>query len=348
MMSSMGEAVRLFAAISEAWRRQRPAVLAVVASVRGSAYRRPGAKMVADSAGIITGTVSGGCLEGDIAQHAPAVIAEGRSRLLEYDLSENTMWSLGIGCKGRIGVLVVPAPAADDFWQTAMGAVAGGRPVVLVWEVEGSGRAGLAADGRWWGDPVPAAVAAAAADLLGNGGRLAMVADGARTYLVDPIRPADTLIVAGAGHDAAPVVRLAQSVGFAVTVLDARPAYNTPERFGEGVHHQLSRPDSWTEAPADAWWLVMNHHQRLDEASLKLALASRPRWVGVLGPLERTREMLAAIGRDVADGPLFAPVGLDLGAESPEEVAVSIVAHMMASRSGRPPSLLHGRQRIHQ
>lgn len=338
----------VFAAVRSSWQQGRRAALATIVAVRGSAYRRPGAKMMMDSAGKMVGTVSGGCLEGDLFQWAEQVMASGVPRMVTYNLAEDTMWSLGIGCKGALDVLVMPVEPSDAFWQQTLGYVESEAPFALVFDWSGTMRAGMGAGGERWGGALPAEIERVVPRVLERGLRTEVVDGGDRRYVVDPVRPAESLVVCGAGHDAVPVVNLAHKTGFAVTVLDSRPLFNRPQCFSVPVTHWVKRPHEITGGVKPGqYWLVMNHHQALDEASLALALPSGPRWVGVLGPLERTRDMLARIGRNLQDGPVFAPVGLDLGAETPDEVAVSIVSQLMVARSGRSAGLLSGRAKIH-
>jgi len=210
-------------------------------------------------------------------------------------------------------------------------------------------RVALTRQGDHWGDPLSPALRDALWQALTETTRAEIRDIEGTRWVVDPLLPPDPLVVAGAGHDAIPVVALAANVGFEVTVLDPRPAFNGPSRFPTpGVHFLVEEPEVASPEPlSDRWWIIMNHNQRRDEAALKLALTSRPRWIGVLGPLSRTREMLEHIGHQGTDGPIVAPVGLDLGAETPEEVAVSIVAQLMAERAGRKAEPLAGRERIH-
>ncbi|MBX5466940.1 MAG: XdhC family protein [Firmicutes bacterium] len=348
-MSSLLEARETFHAIAEAWARGKKATLALLVSVRGSAYRRPGAKMMMAEDNRMHGTLSGGCLEGDLYQWAELAMADGENRIQSYDLTENDMWGLGIGCKGAVDILLTPVSPEDGFWRETFARAEGLAPFALALELPQGRRTGLDGAGHTWGDPPAPALREAMAEALKSGTRAAVRAIEGSQWVIDPLLPPDPLVVAGAGHDAIPVVARATEVGFAVTVLDPRAAFNGPSRFPQpGVEFLVAEPDA---VPPDRllhrWWVIMNHNQARDEAALRLALASRPRWIGVLGPLSRTREMLTNIGHAFQDGPIVAPVGLDLGAETPEEVAVSIVAQLMAERSGRSATPLAGRERIH-
>ncbi|MCY0877481.1 MAG: XdhC family protein [Firmicutes bacterium] len=340
-MSSIREARAHFRAARD-WHAagHRVAWLTLV-DVKGSAYRRPGAKMVMASNGRMQGTLSGGCLEGDLYLHAEKAWENGTPSLHQYDLTEDEMWGLGIGCKGQVTIWIEPMNPTDPFWQAFGQALETDAP--LVWGGElpqglryfGRPTEGwtLSGDGEWGVTPEA---------LMGQGaiGRQ-------ETRWWDVMRPPERLIVAGAGHDAKPVVALAYQAGFDVVVLDPREHVNTDRDFPHAEHWLKSASDLTPDMVRESFWVIMNHHQRRDEETLKLASQSQPKFLGVLGPRARTEEMLAKTGVDGASLPLHSPVGLDLGAESPEEVAVSIVGELIAARQGRTGGSLNGRERIH-
>lgn len=348
-MSSILEALDTLNAMEDAWKRNQPTALVMITQVQGSAYRRPGTKMMMAADGRMRGTISGGCLEGDVYQWAELAMTQNKPRVQVYDLTENDMWGLGIGCKGVVEVWIQPVSSEDPFWQETRRHLTQNRPVTLILAMPEGTRSGMTDDGSRWGDPLPPSLDSAIRVHRQESTRLEKVTVKGYTYILDTLMPPDPLVVAGAGHDAVPVVALATSVGFAVTVLDPRPAFNNSQRFASPL------TEFWVQEPHevsparldDRYWLIMNHHQARDEAALALALEANPRWIGVLGPLSRTREMLEKIGRSLDDGPLWAPVGLDLGAESAEEVAVSIVSQLMAARRHRSAEPLAGRERIH-
>lgn len=170
--------------------------------------------------------------------------------------------------------------------------------------------------------------------------------------------PPFELMIFGAGHDAVPVARFAGELGFRTTVVDPRPAYNTEERF-PGCRLILADRHLWEEKVTigrRTFVLVMNHHLERDRAAIRFALNSPAPYVGVLGPKSRRERLLAALEKEgVSFGEeqlarMYNPVGLDIGAETPEEVAVSILAEMLAFRSGHTGGFLrdHNRDKIHQ
>ncbi|AEJ41750.1 Xanthine dehydrogenase [Sulfobacillus acidophilus TPY] len=337
-MSSIREARQLWQFVEDAEALGQSVVMATLVTVVGSAYRRPGAKMVMRQDGRMRGTLSGGCLEGDLFLHAETVMATGKPSIHHYDLTEDEMWGLGIGCKGTVDVWLEPIHPQEPFWQGFQRAVS--EDQLVLWGAElPEGRRFLMTPRDTVGD-VPTWARALPIESGIETGRQ----DG---FWWDVMRPPERLIVAGAGHDAEPLVRLASQAGFEVTVLDPRPHVNNPDHFPQ-ARHWVKAPEEVTPAEViGSYWVIMNHHQRRDEAAIRLAYASAPRFLGILGPRQRTDEMIANLGIQTDGLPLRAPVGLDVGAETPEEVAVSIVGEMMAYRRSRSGGPLNGRQRIH-
>jgi xanthine dehydrogenase accessory factor len=346
------------AAAAEAWRAEGvPTALATVVAVRGSAYRRPGAKMLLGSDGRMQGSVSGGCLEPELLAVAERVLADGRDETATYDLSEDAMWGLGIGCGGEVRVHVAPLdPELPAVWrrvEDAAQAWAVVQPLVGHGALRiGPGEDGPAA-GAIEGVDVACAAARARGRLVGVQSGVETLADG-REVFVDVMAPPPLLCVFGAGHDAMPVSALAQRVGMRVRVIDPRPAYATPERFpgaevvrtdvraalGDADAGADARLDADALVPPGAYSVVMHHHLERDRAALALLARSRARYVGALGPRSRTERLLgelAAQGVDLAAlrAVLASPVGLDIGAEGPDAIAVSIVAELLAVRAGR-------------
>ncbi len=343
-MSSLQEAQKVFQAISDAELNGHSSCLLMITTVKGSAYRRPGAKMMMAQDGRMVGTLSGGCLEGDLYHWAQNVIKTQKPEVHHYNLTEDEMWGLGIGCKGEIDVLIEPVRIHQAFWLGFAEALKANTGMLLALELpegerfyQGISGEKVGLEGKMPDDAEPWS--------FPWHGKTEHKGTAIWDYLIPPAK----LIVAGAGHDAKPVVELAHRVGFEVYVLDSRQLFNNPHEFPWAS--QWIVDDKTIDATDDwygAFWLIMNHHQARDEAALALALHSHPRYVGVLGPLSRTREMLKKLEVDSLRGiSLFAPVGIDLGAETPEEVAMSIVSQLMMIRQQTQGGHLNGRERIH-
>jgi xanthine dehydrogenase accessory factor len=288
--------------------------IGTVVGTRGSTYRSVGARLLMDEALVTYGSISGGCLEGDLAERTLA--AERVPFLTSYDLAEETMWSLGIGCNGSVDVLVEEVtPELLAFLNLPEERRAGARRVDL-------------ASGQW--------------EMLAEVPEHPSLGEG---VYVDVVRPRPMVYVFGAGHDAVPLVALLQQVGFAVTVVDMRPAYLTAERF-PGAALLLLQPGDASFTPEEgAFAVVMQHQKERDEMWLRRLLTLPFRYIGCLGPRSRTQDVLQRIGGDPADARLHYPVGLDIGAELPEAVAVSIVAECLAVLNGREGGFLRRTER---
>jgi len=348
-MSRLQEFREVMNQIKAAWQDGHKTALLMLMNVKGSAYRLPGTKVMMAEDGRIFGTISGGCLEGDLFGWAEKAMESGEPRLQRYDLSESEVWSLGIGCKGSLEVGILPVDPHDRFWQQTDEALQQDESVSLIIEIVNGARALLKQDGSVTGelDALPKEVLDHAKQRFARQTRAEVLELGERRFYIDVVRPSERLVVAGAGLDARPVVELASRMGFSVTVLDPRSGFNTPEAFPAARHVVQSAAEVDPCTLKDSWWVIMNHHLERDQASLDLALRCDPKFIGVLGPLTRTEEMLVQIDRGLSSGPIHAPIGLDLGAETMDEVAMSIVSQLMAVRNSRQALPLHGKSKIH-
>ena len=347
-MSSVAEIKELFDGCRQAWDRGAKTVLALVTAVEGSAYRRPGAKMLLTSDGQMLGMISGGCLEGDLYGHAEQVSAESGPVQLHYDLNQDAAWGLGIGCQGRLDVLLLPLLEEDPFWRAFSQTTIDGGPMVWMQKIPDGARALLTADGTMFGDALSPEALALAEAVLMDRARPKVVDIASQKFFLDVISPSPHLIISGANLDAVAVAQLAATVGFEVSVLDPRPEFNQPTRIPMASHHLVMDPeDAAATLPQSSFWLIMNHHRHRDQKSIVTAMSTAARWIGILGPRRRTASLLATLGLDFNDGPFVSPVGLDLGAETAAEVALSIVAQLLSAERGRNGSPLHGHPHIH-
>jgi xanthine/CO dehydrogenase XdhC/CoxF family maturation factor len=323
-------------------------VLATIVGTAGSTYRKAGARMAVASDGALVGLLSGGCLEQDLREHAATVRRERRPRVVEYDMrgDDDLLYGIGAGCEGAMRILLEPADAGTYAAAALAHAAAASRrgQATALAVVHDGPAAGLGTRG-WPGAPgLDPVLAGALGDALALGGSRALrygepaTADAWVQYLAPPPR----LLVCGAGPDAEPVARHARALGWPVTVVDHRPAYvATPERFA-GAEVLRAEPERLADAVAlDAVSaaVVMSHHLPSDAGYLRaLAAAASPGYVGLLGPRPRRERLLRELG-DVAAGlagRLRGPVGLDLGAATPEGIALAIVGELHAWVAGRP------------
>jgi xanthine/CO dehydrogenase XdhC/CoxF family maturation factor len=335
----------------EQWRQSdEPIVLATVYETLGSTYSKAGHRILIAANGDYQGLVSGGCLEGDLAERARRVAANGRAETVRYDLRDEAdeLWGLGIGCNGLIGVFLQPLFATDAYepFAAIAACMLAGRAAAVATVIEagdtdlvaGATLIRTADEKRSWGltDAVAERIAATC-DAVMKSGRPEYARDetGARV-LYAPLQPVPRLLLLGAGLDAIPVVNLASDLGWIVTVADHRPAYTARPEFGRAEELRLVEPPSLAESiDLDAYdaIVVMSHHLATDQTYLAQLAGVRAIYLGVLGPPARKQRLLDALGErgDGLHGRLKGPVGLDIGADSPESIALSIVAELQAA-----------------
>lgn len=351
----------LLTALTAALAQGQGAALATVVGVRGSAYRREGTRMLVLDDGAQVCMLSGGCLEAEVVEVALDVIRTGVPALTHYDLSEDVTWGLGIGCGGSVDVRVERVDLEDTVTAGWLAALGEGRAAALAVPLTGEGRVLVLPDGGVTGhlpgeDRHAFAVDAARARLgMREPRAVTLPAPDGTPVFIDVNVPPPQLGIYGAGHDAMPLAAQAHALGYAVHVIDSRPAYLTPGRFPGAALHPLAPEELDRFAPGErAHLIVMNHHLDRDRVCLAHALRSGADYVGVLGPRSRAQDLLRALAEEgVTFTPeqlarLRSPVGLRLGAEAPEEVALSILAELMAWRRGYDGGFLSGHTgRIH-
>ena len=362
----MSEITDVLAAIESLAARGQRMALATIVAVRGSTYRRPGARLLVPQEGTPVGNISGGCLEGDVADMARVVMDEGRARLAGWDLTadDDAVWGLGLGCNGAIEVFIEPADRAAEVAGALRMALEEERPICVVTVVE-SGLEGVAPGARIvvppeadrqgsLGDPsVDVEAEGAARGLLeAERSEVRTFAGGVRAF-VEVLEPPVRLVICGAGHDAIPLVRAASVLGWRVVVVDDREALLTRDRFPEATAfvHVDAPEDAAKAAGVDArtFVVVMTHNFLRDRAYLRTLLGSPAAYVGMLGPAARTQRLLMELADEGVGIPperrerIHGPAGLDLGGEGPEEIAQSILAEIVAVRRGRDGGFLKER-----
>ncbi len=341
-----------FATLLDDLLQARPGqVLATLVQVNGSSYRRPGARMLMDLEGIRQGVLSAGCLEADLLARVAGTLAKGEPQRVRYDLGAelDRIWGMGMGCGGTAEVLLVPiTEGADLAWaQAARGAVLARRSGVLV-TTFGAPAADLVGQTTWWEPSLAETVLStthleAARRALATEKPITLVQEGVAT-LVEPVLPTVALWIFGAGENTRPLASLAVQLGWEVGVLDHRPALAAPERFPGARHvhsggfHNLA--DRLT-ADARSAGVVMSHVFDPDKVMLRHMLNTDLPYVGLQGNRLRTAKLLAELDQE---GPvlteaqrlrLHAPMGLDLGAGSPEIIALSVLSEIQATLNGR-------------
>ncbi len=333
-----------------AW-RQLPAdahaVLATVVHTSGSTYRKAGARMLLSDEGRLAGSISGGCLEADLISTGWDLSSEG-PKIVTYDATadDDIVWGFGLGCNGVVEVLVERVTPKSPVLTELARSLEDSEPVVVATSLDESAGVGR----RWFVtsgslSDIPGDLEAAAKEMLGIRGQTVREIEGVRYYLESHVAPR-RLLIFGAGHDAPPLAFLAHSLGWKVAVVDHREAYAKADRFPENTAAMLTPVDKLAEAvtvgESDAA-VVMSHHYLNDRAVLGFLLGSRAAYIGVLGPAKRTQRMLAELSL-TPDERLHSPVGLDIGAEGPHEIALAIMAEIQALLKGKQGASLNKRQ----
>ncbi|MFE6731954.1 XdhC family protein [Streptomyces californicus] len=354
----------------------REFAVGTVVSVGGSAPRGPGAALAVDSAGTAIGSVSGGCVEGAVYELCAQALQDGGTVRERFGYSDEDAFAVGLTCGGILDIMITPVRADSpqrEVLRAALAAAVAGGPAALARVVDGSdallGRALLvradgSAEGGLGGHPeLDRTAAAEAAALLDTGrtGTIALSEDGSHcpgglTLLVESSVEPPRMIVFGAVDFAAALVRAGKFLGHHVTVCDARSVFATAARFPEADEVVVDWPHRYlrrTRTDARTVLCVLTHEARFDVPLLTEALRMPAAFIGAMGSRrtheDRTRRLREA---GVSDGELArlrSPIGLDLGARTPEETALSIAAEIVAARrggTGRP--LTGGAEPIHR
>ena len=332
----------------------RRAAIATVIRIEGSAYRGPGAKLLVEDSGDSLGSVSGGCLEADLREVALDVLRSGNPAVRLYDTGsdDSEPWGLGLGCNGTVETFVQPFTSAEARAAAAQvrELLDGDDVFAVATLVEGSvaGRALVVSEAGSSGTTGDAELDAAIVDasrLRLADRRTSTLELGQGRLFVEVHVPPSHLVVFGAGDDAMPLVAAASAAGFRVTVCDHRPAFLTGERFGNARRRFIVDEDTWDELPLgeDTFAVVMAHAIEHDQRYLADLLETPVPYIGLLGPRDRAEDLLDGAPRTARER-VYAPIGLDIGAEGPEQIAVCVVAEVLAARAGRAGGHLRERE----
>lgn len=318
------------------WTEQgQDVVLVTVTDTWGSSPCPAGSRMVINEKAGFEGSVSGGCIETSVISESLEVLREGGHQVLEYGVSDDISFEAGLACGGTIHVL---AEKLDDALLTAL---SGDRPFVRVSDL-GSGawcvlRGGAVEGALSPPDPVrDQALADGPARVIEDAGE-----NGARRYFIHPHLPRLRLIIIGAVRIAQALIPMAAEAGFEVTVIDPRRAFSTPERFPDVTMIRKWPDKALSELSPDgrSAIITLTHDAEPDDMALGIAIRSDAFYVGALGSrrthAKRTARLEEA-GYSLDEmARIHAPIGLDLGARSPGEIAVSIIAEIIVTRHGK-------------
>jgi len=328
----------------------KPLVLASVFETAGSTYSKAGAQMLITGDGDFQGMLSGGCLEGDLAERARTVLETGNPQSVTYDLGSNDeeLWGLGVGCDGLMKIFLQPINATTGYepFTSMVNALAGDSDQVAATVIDSEiddlpiGATLVTVDDKM----AFSNVADEFAEQIGVIAKATLLARrsasheittkaGNATLLFSLLRPPPAILVLGAGLDAEPVVRFACELGWRVTIQDHRPAYIESGNFaGAEKIHCMPVDDVATTLDLNRYAaaIVMSHHLVSDRQYLSQLAKSRIPYLGLLGPVDRRRRLLEELGDmcGTLEPRLHGPAGIDIGGRGPASIALSIIAGM--------------------
>ena len=349
------------------------AVLATVVDVRGSGYRLPGARMLILENGDTFGMVSGGCLEADVLERAKKVLKNSRAEVFTYDTTndENSVFSLNMGCRGVIRILLEPVGKNDRLIETLRFVGDGRQGQVLATLISAESSVELDVGGRAFCQNVESFEHESLPAVLADNTQLREecssffsskkdydfrtfeLPEGVFEFAFERIEPPLSLLLFGAGADAVPLGKIVSELGWTVSVFDHRPGYLTEERFPTAAKLFMRDADGRAyPIVSDAMTaaVMMTHNYERDTEILPLLLKSDVFYLGALGPKRRTEQLLgelAAGGENFTEeqlAKLYAPAGLDIGADTPEAIALSIIAEIQSVMKTRDGGHLRNRK----
>lgn len=355
----MKEIREIIKSYDEAEKQGKKSALATVVHVEGSSYRRPGARMLITEEGRLTGAISGGCLEGDALRKALHVMNEQRSILVTYDTmddDDDATVGVGLGCNGIIQILIEPIIANDPNNPIALLKMVNSQrqQSVLVTfftltdrkRPQPGTRLFFGENGAQLGSqPLPELAAQLEADARKVLETQAAVwpsyqtSAGELTAFIEFIPPVVTLVLIGAGNDVMPMVEFADILGWEAKVVDGRATHARPDRFAKACQVLVAKPGQvLAQIPLDDWtvFALMTHNYNYDKAMLRELCQKKARYTAMLGPKKKLQRMLDELEEEGAGlsaeslATIHSPAGLDIGAETSEEIALSIIAEIKA------------------
>ena len=364
----MKEIKNIIRAYDEAHKQGRQTALATVVHLEGSSYRRPGARMLVTEEGQMTGAISGGCLEGDALRKALLVMNQRQSKLVTYDTNDEEDSTIGVqlGCAGIIQILIEPLNTSNLQNPISLLKKIGSKRqktvLITLYKTEDKKNAQVGTcmlleeegiiSGDWNEAIMKKTLLEDAAIAMSRQQSLFknyITETGTISAFIEYIRPAVSLVIIGAGNDAIPLVEMADTLGWETRIADGRPSHATTDRFASACQVLVAKPDKvleQIEIDEQTVFVLMTHNYNYDLAMLKALLQTKATYIGVLGPrkkLDRMLDEMAAGDMKLSEEQLkrvFGPVGLDIGAETAEEIALSIIAEIKGVLTGKPGNSL--------
>lgn len=365
-MLSPNELNAILTAADQAEQCDIPAALATVVAIQGSSYRKPGARMLVREDGVTAGGVSGGCLEADVMRKARFSLIEKKPSLHVYDTTDEDDMSFGtsLNCRGEITILIEPivTDRARAHLAALRQAQHADHPIVIVLDISrtrdlaatagvvsfGSGEAPDLLDHQ--------ALSSAADEAVARQGYTYLNSGGGRDVFFDYFPPALELILFGAGPEAMPLAALARILGCAVMIVDERPGYLSRHAFDGRVQtttRSIDRIQGELKLDGRTACVIATHNAAYDARALRLALSTTCPYIGLLGPRPRCVELIEQFRASGTLSPgdierLYSPIGLDVGSETPEQIALAIISEIHAVFAKRAGGFLRDRrQPIH-
>ena len=377
--NAMKERKEIVKAYDEAVQSGKNVALASLVHLEGSSYRRPGARMLVNDEGELTGAISGGCLEGDALRKAMYALSQQRSMLVTYDTSDEDDMTIGIqlGCAGVIQVLFEPIDPTkqDNPIQLIRKALAIRQEAVMVTLFNLSNKHAdqpgtcllMESNGTISGAiPIQGMEKIVMEDVqlvMRNKKSLfrEYQADGiSMTAFIEFLQPSISLVVVGAGNDAVPMMQIADTLGWDVRIVDGRNTHARPERFVAACQVLVSKPEALLDQlhiDSSTVFVTMTHNYNYDISILKTLLPTQTPYIGMLGPQKKLDRMLDELRQEGIQldeamlSKVYGPTGLEIGAETPEEIALSIIAEIQAVMEGKQggmlkhkPDVIHARE----
>ncbi|MDE3182215.1 MAG: XdhC family protein [Bacteroidota bacterium] len=368
----MKEINHLINAFEEAKQMRMQTALVTVVHVEGSSYRRAGARMLVREDGQIFGAISGGCLEGDALRKAMLVLSQQQTKLVTYDTSDEEDAAIGLqlGCEGIIQVLFEPINDQKKPVELLKKAVSVRQHAVLITlfslEDKRNKQVGtsllLEENGNVSGKIDVAELkneivkdAKSALQQKKSVFKTYTTENNSVTAFIEFLKPPVSLIIIGAGNDALPVTQIADLLGWEVRVVDGRTTHAKPERFVSACQVLVCNPENvLEEIPVDSntAFVLMTHNYNYDKAMLKALLQKQVEYIGVLGPKKKLKKMLDELkdeGVELPDNHLkkiYGPAGLEIGSETPEEIALSIIAEIKSVFSKKEGGSLRNKKDV--
>ncbi|OUL34863.1 xanthine dehydrogenase [Nostoc sp. T09] len=367
----MKEITTILQAFAEIQHDAESSFLATVVNVKGSTYRRPGARMLMTQTGSMIGMISGGCLENDVFEHTRVSMPDGRPILITYDSTadEDIVWGFGLGCNGVVQILIERLDKGDlfnplvfiqeCFDQQQLGAIATVFGVEGVIDVNVGERLILKPDNHITTNiseySLKSALIQDAQVALQNQNSAInkyQLSLGSVDVFIEVIQPPVHLIIFGAGQDALPTVQFAKALGWQVTIVDCRANEATKERFTIADEVLLSRREilhKQISVNEQTIAVVMTHNYLDDLEIIKMLLPSSAKYLGILGPKRRTEKLLQDLNTAGVEytpeqlEKLHSPIGLDIGADTPEAIALSMISEIQAVLTNRSSGFLKNR-----